>query len=76
MTYRIVERDGMYSPQMSYPVRGQHRWVSLKRDGYWADPDGWNIDPDDGEDVVVLMETREMAESAIMKAKTINGATP
>lgn len=71
-TYRVVERDGWHSPQMHYPVRGQERWFSLLRDGTCADPDGWNLDPHDGEDVLVLMETREMADSAIAKAKRIN----
>lgn len=74
-SYRVVERDGWYSPQQSYLVRGEDRWFSLLRNGCWADPEGWNIDPQDGEDVLVLMQTREMADSAIAKAKRINGET-
>jgi len=72
--YRVEERDGWFSPQMRYLVRGKIRWFSLLRNGYWADPDSWNVDPEDGESVLVLMETREMAESAIHKAMRINGA--
>ena len=70
--YRVVERDGMFSPQMGYLVRGRDRWFSLNRAGYFADPDGWNVDPADGEEIVVLMQTREMAEYAVAKAKAIN----
>ena len=70
--YRVVERDGWFSPQMQYPVRGQDRWFSLLRNGVLADPDCWNIDPADGEDVLVLMQTQEMADGAIAKAKRIN----
>ena len=71
--YRVVEKDGWFSPQQHYPVRGHDRWFSLLRNGYWADPDGWNADPADGEDIVVYMQTREMAEAAIAKAMKING---
>ncbi len=67
--YRVVEISGMYSPQQSYLVRGRDRWFSLLRSGIWADPDGWNIDD---ENVIVLMETREMADAAIAKARQIN----
>lgn len=70
--YRIVERDGWFSPQQAYPVRGRDRWFSLLRDGTWADPGQWNMEPKDGEDIVVLMQTREMAESAIAKAQRTN----
>lgn len=70
--YRILEINGMYSPQMQYLVRDKHRWFSLLRTGMWADPDGWNVEPKDGENVLVLMQTREMAEAAIAKAKKIN----
>lgn len=72
--YRVVEKDGWYSPQMHYLVRDRERWFSLLRNGYLADPDGWNVNPEDGEGVVVLMETREMADSAINKAKLINAS--
>lgn len=68
----MVERDGWFSPQMHYPVRGCDRWFSLLRSGVMADPDGWNISPSDGEDVIVLMQSREMAEAAIAKAERIN----
>lgn len=71
--YRVVEIAGMFSPQQSYPVRGIDRWFSLLREGQWADPGGWNVDAADGEDIVVLMQTREMAEAAVAKAQKING---
>lgn len=70
--YRVVEIAGMFSAQQGYIVRNHHRWFSLLRDGCWADPDGWNVNPADGEEIVVLMQTREMAEAAIAKAKKIN----
>ena len=70
--YRVAEINGWYSPQIKHLVRGHERWFSLLRNGFWADPDGWNVDPDDGEDVLVLMQTREMAEAAIAKAKRVN----
>ena len=70
--YRVIEKDGWFSPQMYYLARGHGRWFSLLRDGNCADPTGWNLDPNDGEDVLVLMQTREMADSAIAKAKRIN----
>ena len=70
--YRVVEINGYYSPQMKFLVRDKWRWFSLLRNGYWADPDGWNVDTSDGEDVIVLMQTMEMADSAIDKAKKIN----
>ena len=70
--YRVVEHDGWFSPQIHYPVRGHERWFSLLRNGVMADPDGWNADPSDGEDVLVLMQTKEMADAAISKAERIN----
>lgn len=70
--YRVIEINGWHSPQQSCLVRGAVRWFSLLRNGYFADPDAWNIEPEDHEDVVVLMETREMADAAIEKAKRIN----
>ncbi len=70
--YRVLEIAGMYSPQQGYIVRGRERWFSLLRSGVWADPDGWNIDD---EDIVVLMQTREMADAAIAKARKINSTT-
>jgi hypothetical protein len=71
--FRVVEIAGMYSPQQGYLVMDQERWFSLLRDGSWADPGSWNVRPDDGEGVVVLMETREMADAAIAKARAICG---
>ena len=70
--YRVIERDGWYCPQMSYLVRDETRWFSLMRNGYWVDPDGWNADVADGEDVLCLMQSRDAAEDAIIKAKAIN----
>lgn len=71
--YRIVERDGWFMPQQEYLVRGALRWFSLLRDGQWADPDSWNVDAGDGENLLVLMQTREMAEAAVSNAKRANG---
>jgi hypothetical protein len=70
--FRIIETVEGFSPQMSYLVRGKDRWFSLLRDGHWADPDGWNVDDSDGESVTVFMQTREMADAAIAKARKIN----
>lgn len=70
--YRVIKRDGWYSPQMSYLIRGETRWFSLLRNGYWADPDGWNANSSDGENVVVIMQSKDAAEDAIVKAKKIN----
>lgn len=71
--FRVVEIAGMYSPQQGYLVRDHERWFSLLRNGYWADSDSWNMNPSDGESVIVLMETREMADAAIAKARVICG---
>ena len=72
--YRVTTINGMYSPQIGYAVRGKERWFSLLRNGYWADPDAWNVEPEDGEEVIVLMESREMADAAISRAQAINAA--
>lgn len=68
--YRVVERDGWFVALQSHG----DRWFSLKRDGYWVDPDQVNVEPEDGEGVECLLQTREMADAAIAKARKINSA--
>ena len=73
--YRVVERDGWFIAMQSHIVRNKERWFSLNRGGYWVDPDQWNVEPEDGEDIVCLMQTREIADAAIAKARKSNAST-
>lgn len=73
--YRVIERDGWFSPQMSYLVRGQIRWFALNRDGYFADPWSWNTEPGDSDDAMMLLQSREAADAAIVRAMRINTRT-
>ena len=67
--YRVTERDGGFQPEIKCLVRDRERWFALLPTGYWADPDGWNADDTF---VRVILPTREMADAAILRAKTIN----
>lgn len=75
--YRVVEREGGFEPQMRYPINGIDSWVALNADGCWADPNDWdNVTfgrPQLGRSV---MATREEAQSAITKARRVNGDRP
>lgn len=70
--YRIVERDGGFEPQMQYQVNDVERWYALLATGYMADPNVWKIGSDGESYVRVILPDLEMAERAILRAKTIN----
>lgn len=71
--YRIVDQDGGFEPQMQYQIGGIDRWYSLLSGGIMADPDAWKRWSGGESYVRVIFPCREMAERAILRAKTING---
>jgi hypothetical protein len=70
--YRISETSEGFEPQMKYLVGGAERWYALLETGYMADPNVWAFGSSGESYVRVCLPRREMAERAILRAKTIN----
>ncbi len=71
--YRVHERDGGFEPQMQYEVGHVERWYALLPSGIMADPSVWKMGTAGESYVRVILPNRDMAERAILRAKTVNG---
>jgi hypothetical protein len=71
--YRVSERDGGFEPQMQYQVNHVDRWYALLPTGAMADPNVWKMGSTGESYVRVILPSRDMAERAILRARTANG---
>ena len=71
--YRVSERDGGFEPQMQYQVNHVDHWYALLQSGIMADPDVWKMGSTGESYVRVILPSLDMAERAILRARTING---
>lgn len=72
--YRIVEKGGMFEPQMLYGCGAAPgmKWFPLNKNGYWADPSAYDFGLITKDSLMSLEE----AKCAIESAKKINGLEP
>lgn len=66
--YRVYEENGMFEPQHYYATRTVWQWLPLTEGGYWADPESYST----GEITKRSWMTKDAAERAILRAKSIN----
>lgn len=69
MSYRVVEKNGQFEPQMEMERDSATFWTPLKADGYWANPESYSF----GNVTKVSLMTEQEAIRAVALAKEING---